>query len=134
MRRILSQFSPTPAVSTIASTPPMTAMYWPMYFFTELENMSYASMARSLPSSEAVRTLRRSFDTPEMPSKPDCLFMRLFISSAVRFSWSMTNGTIAGSMAPQRVPIIKPSSGVRPMEVSTATPWSMAEAEQPLPR
>ena len=24
----------------MASTPPMTAMYWPMYFFTELENIS----------------------------------------------------------------------------------------------
>ena len=40
MRRILSQFSPTPAVSTMASTPPMTAMYWPMYFFAEFEYMS----------------------------------------------------------------------------------------------
>ena len=40
MRRIFSQFSPTPAVSTMASTPPMTAMYWPMYFFTEFEYMS----------------------------------------------------------------------------------------------
>ena len=91
-------------------------------------------MARSLPSSEAVRTLRRSFDTPEMPKRPDFLFMRSFISAAERFSWSMMNGTMAGSMAPQRVPIIKPSSGVRPMDVSTATPWSMADAEQPLPR
>ena len=40
MRRILSQFSPTPAVSTMASTPPMTAMYWPMYFFAEFEYIS----------------------------------------------------------------------------------------------
>ena len=39
-RRILSQFSPTPAVSTMASTPPMTAMYWPMYFLTECEYIS----------------------------------------------------------------------------------------------
>ena len=38
--RVLSQFSPTPADSTTTSTPPMTAMYWPMYFLTELEYMS----------------------------------------------------------------------------------------------
>ncbi len=69
-----------------------------------------------------------------MPKSPLFLFMRSFTSAAVRFSFSMMKGTIAGSMAPQRVPIIRPSRGVRPMEVSTATPWSMAEMEQPLPR
>ena len=41
---------------------------------------------------------------------------------------------MAGSIAPQRVPIIKPSSGVRPIDVSTAMPWSIALIEQPLPR
>ncbi len=71
---------------------------------------------------------------PEMPSRPDFLFMRSFTSEALRFSCSMMNGTMAGSTAPQRVPIIRPSSGVRPMDVSTATPWSMADIEQPLPR
>ena len=91
-------------------------------------------MARSSPFSEASRTLRRSFEMPEMPSRPDFLFMRSFISAPVRFSCSMTKGTMAGSMAPQRVPIMRPSSGVRPMDVSTATPWSMALMEQPLPR
>ena len=40
----------------------------------------------------------------------------------------------AGSMSPQRVPITRPSSGVKPIEVSTDRPCSMAHAEQPLPR
>ena len=37
-------------------------------------------------------------------------------------------------MEPQRVPIIRPSSGVRPIVVSRHTPSSMAASEAPLPR
>ena len=37
-----------------------------------------------------------------MPKSPLFLFMRSFTSAAVRFSCSMTKGTMAGSMAPQR--------------------------------
>ncbi len=69
-----------------------------------------------------------------MPNSPLFLFMRSFTSWVDRPSFSMMKGTMAGSMAPQRVPIMRPSKGVSPMEVSTATPWSMAEMEQPLPR
>ncbi|MNE22021.1 hypothetical protein D3C80_1152090 [compost metagenome] len=42
--------------------------------------------------------------------------------------------TTAGSMSPERVPIASPSSGVRPMEVSTDSPFLMAQTEAPLPR
>lgn len=41
---------------------------------------------------------------------------------------------IPGSMEPARVPIIRPSSGVRPMDVATDRPPSTAVTEQPLPR
>ena len=37
-------------------------------------------------------------------------------------------------MEPARVPIIRPSSGVRPMHVATERPPSTAVTEQPLPR
>ena len=37
-------------------------------------------------------------------------------------------------MLPPRVPITSPSSGVRPIDVSTDSPFSIAHAEQPLPR
>ena len=37
-------------------------------------------------------------------------------------------------MSPQRVPIIRPSSGVRPMDVSMLLPPSMAVMEAPLPK
>ncbi|COZ43969.1 Uncharacterised protein [Mycobacterium tuberculosis] len=39
-----------------------------------------------------------------------------------------------GSRSPLRVPITKPSSGVRPIDVSTGRPRAIAEAEAPLPR
>ncbi len=41
---------------------------------------------------------------------------------------------IAGSTDPLRVPIITPSSGVRPIVVSTLLPSRTAAQEQPLPR
>ena len=41
---------------------------------------------------------------------------------------------IAGSIEPLRVPIISPSSGVRPIVVSTLFPFFTAVAEQPFPR
>ncbi len=41
---------------------------------------------------------------------------------------------MAGSMSPLRVPITSPSSGVMPMEWSTALPPATAVIEQPLPR
>ena len=44
------------------------------------------------------------------------------------------NGIIAGSMSPHLVPIIKPSSGVRPIEVSTTFPPSTAAIEAPFPK
>ena len=37
-------------------------------------------------------------------------------------------------MLPQRVPMGRPSRGVRPMEVSTHTPATEQEMEEPLPR
>ncbi len=37
-------------------------------------------------------------------------------------------------MSPGRVPIIRPSSGVIPMLVSTLRPWSIAHTEAPLPK
>ena len=49
-------------------------------------------------------------------------------------SIAITQGSTAGSMSPQRVPMSSPSSGVKPIDVSTERPRSMAATEQPLPR
>ena len=52
------------------------------------------------------------------------------VMPAVRARWNTT----AGSMSPLRVPMTSPSSGVSPIDVSTARPPATAEAEAPLPR
>ena len=41
---------------------------------------------------------------------------------------------IPGSIEPDRVPIIRPSSGVIPIDVATERPPSTAVTEQPPPR
>ena len=69
-----------------------------------------------------------------MPFMPDFLLKRVSTSStlmpATRCRWNTT----AGSMSPVRVPIMRPSRGVRPMEVSIGLPFLTAEADAPLPR
>jgi hypothetical protein len=42
--------------------------------------------------------------------------------------------TMAGSRSPERVPITRPSRGVKPIDVSTDRPFRTAVAEHPLPR
>ena len=71
---------------------------------------------------------------PEMPSRPDRLFSVEKISSRPLPSLCIRYSMTVGSMSPQRVPIISPSSGVMPIDVSIDLPPLMAHAEQPLPR
>ena len=69
-----------------------------------------------------------------MPRTPDFLLRILSISLTVKFSWLQRYSIIAGSRSPERVPMISPSSGVRPIDVSTHLPPIDAEIEAPLPR
>ena len=69
-----------------------------------------------------------------MPSRPDFLLRTSSISRGVRCSFSIIKVTTEGSRVPVRLPIIKPSRGVRPMLVSMTLPFSMAVMEDPLPR
>ena len=39
-----------------------------------------------------------------------------------------------GSMEPERLPIITPSMGVKPMVVSMLRPWRIAANDAPLPK
>ena len=58
-----------------------------------------------------------------------------FITPAIsRFSFFAMYSMIAGSISPERVPMISPSRGVRPMLVSTDLPFFTAERLAPLPR
>ena len=72
-------------------------------------------------------------ETPEIPSRPDLWF------SSSSIAWPpdpvrMRKVRMPGSIEPERVPIINPSSGVKPMVVSTLFPLCIAASEQPFPR
>ncbi len=71
---------------------------------------------------------------PEIPSSPDCLLSSASTSESVMPSLAARNSTSDGSMSPDRVPMMSPSSGVKPIEVLKEAPALMAHAEQPLPR
>ena len=117
----------------MASTPFITAMKLTMYLTTEWENTLKAKSARLLPAFAASSRSRKSEETPEIPRTPDFLFMISITCSRERFSlWAM-NSIQVGSISPERVPITRPSNGVRPIEVSTHFPPSTAEMEEPLP-
>ena len=87
-----------------------------------------------MPASAAAPTSRRSDETPDTPRKPHFLFIQSPISDTGMFSFSIRNGTIAGSIPPQRDPMMTPSSGVKPIDVSTHLPALTAEMDEPLPR
>jgi hypothetical protein len=75
--------------------------------------------------------------SPEIPETPNSPASRYNASStcfAERPQLRCTYSRMPGSTEPLRVAIMSPSSGVKPMVVSTDRPPSTAEAEHPLPR
>ena len=95
--------------------------------------MFSARIALGLPAFTPFSKSRISLDSPKMPNTPLFLFSRLEIPAASKPSFSMMKETAPPSMSPLRVPIIKPSSGVSPMLVSTHLPSLTAVMEPPLP-
>ncbi len=59
---------------------------------------------------------------PETPSRPDFLLSRSATSFAVIFSCKIRYKITPGSIDPERVPIIRPSSVVKPIVVATLLP------------
>ena len=117
----------------IASILPKIAIYEPIYFLTFKTNISNASLAFSSPSSIFCSITRISL-LPPIARRPDFLFIILSTSSPLKFAFFIKNGIMAGSMLPQRVPIIRPSSGVSPIVVSMHLPSLIAAMLAPLPR
>ena len=72
--------------------------------------------------------------SPETPSSPDCLLSIIVDFTSTESFFATQKSTIAGSRSPDRVPITSPSSGVKPIEVSTDWPRLIAHADAPLPR
>ncbi len=71
---------------------------------------------------------------PETPSNPACRFTsRLSSGGLIPFSCSRYSNT-PGSRSPERVPIIRPPVGVKPIVVSIEMPPYTAARLAPLPR
>ena len=90
-------------------------------------------MARWLPLAASASRSRRSLEMPERPRRP-LFLLSSELTSAELYPRRSRKSMMAGSMSPLRVPIIRPSRGVKPMEVSMDLPCSMAVTEAPLPR
>ena len=124
-----------PPVRMMASAPPMTVLYAPMYSATRYAHISSASSAAWQPLPALVQMSRMSPPfTPLTAWRPLCLLRSVSISAGVFFSLSMMERMAAPSMSPQRVPITRPAKGVRPMVVSTHWPPFTAARLEPLPR
>ena len=77
---------------------------------------------------------RPSLEIPLTPNIPDFLFMIVSISSGVYPYLFSKNGTIAGSISPQRVPIMIPPRGVNPIDVLYDLPFLTAVILAPFPK
>ena len=86
------------------------------------------------PATTPSSISRKSLDNLDNASTPDFLFKMLSISLADKPSFSIKKVTIAGSISPERVPMIRPASGVNPIEVSTDLPPSTAQTLAPFPK
>src|SRR6266480_1244753 len=99
------------------------------HVFPRLEH-DHSDRAAGAPEASSSAT---SPDSPERPARPDsCSSVR---SSASSVRWCLSRyKTAPGSTDPGRVAIGTPSSGVKPIVVSTEWPSRTAVTEQPPPR
>ena len=130
---LLIWFSPTPAVNTIVSIPPIDTPNFATYCAIFRSYAFNASIALSFPSSAAASTSLTSAETPDIPSKPDSLFNIKSIFSGAILSFFIMYVTTDGSKSPLLAHIIIPPSGVNPILVSTDFPPSTAHILAPCP-
>ena len=103
-----------------------------MYFFALRTCIASARLAFVSPSLTFWCISLISF-VPAIAIRPLFLFIIASISAGVYLVHSSKNVTIAGSISPLLVPIISPSSGVKPMLVSTHFPPFIAQTDAPEP-
>jgi hypothetical protein len=75
-----------------------------------------------------------SDDSPDTPSNPDSWFSTRSSASTGTPHVRCRYTSSPGSIEPLRVPIMSPSSGVNPIEVSTDLPSLVAVTDAPFPR
>ena len=71
--------------------------------------------------------------TFESPRRPDFL-LRSASTSWASLPWFERKVRTPASTSPARVPMTRPSRGVRPIVVSTDSPWRTQHIDAPLPR
>ena len=89
------------------------------------------------PRSAAAATSRMSpvpAGRPARPARPEACSSSLASSSAVTPPCSSSQSSRPGSTLPERVAMTRPSSGVKPIVVSTDRPSRTAASEAPAPR
>ena len=98
---------------------------------TRCPNTASASFAAGSVERVELVDARR---LPESPSRPDSDSSARSISSTPSFPVRRRCSTISASIEPERVAIGTPSSGLKPIVVSTDRPSRTAVTEQPPPR
>ena len=132
-RRIAAEPSPTPAVKTSASRPPSEAVMRgdrggdAMHEDRERERRpGWAERSQLVDRAALARRDR---------ARPESVLERVdSIASTSRRRVRRRCSTISGSIEPERVAIGTPSSGLKPIVVSTERPSRTAVTEQPPPR
>src|SRR5574337_748664 len=129
--RVPQACSPMPPVNTSASRPSSATHWAAIAAAARSANISSASRARGSSLASSTRT---SSLMPDTPNKPERLPRISATSCALMPRCCCRYSSTPGSIAPQRVPIIRPSSGVNPMDVETLRRSRSAHTLAPWPR
>mmetsp|Transcript_27440 Transcript_27440/g.49651 ORF Transcript_27440/g.49651 Transcript_27440/m.49651 type:complete len:228 (-) Transcript_27440:133-816(-) len=133
--RISAEFSPIPAVNTIASMRSGRATKQPAMCLARLyTNISTANIACSSLSARSSNVLMSLSPSLVMPFNPERLFKSSSTMSTSLSRLWIAKLTTAGSMSPQRLPIMSPGNGEKPIVVSRDSLLPTAVTEAPLPR
>ncbi len=128
-----AECSPIPAVNTRMSRPPRAATIEAMPARNRCRYTPIARTASWSPVCSAASTARMSA-LPARPSSPERCNRAVLISLDDRPPWSSSQSTSPASTDPARVAMTSPSSGVKPIVVSTQNPPRTAARDAPAPR
>ena len=126
--------SPIPAVKARASRPPAEAAIPATAPARWCSITSRASKARGSPDCARRSTSIIPPLPPASPSTPESKLRARSSESTLRYPSRSTYRSAPGSIDPERVVIGTPSSGVKPIVVSTDLPERTAVTDEPPPR
>src|SRR3954451_20234498 len=119
--------SPMPPVKTTPSRRPRDVAAAAIPPAARAANISRASAAFAEPPAAAASSSRTSPLPPPTPASPERCSRASATWSTLSPPWRIAWTMIPGSMDPERVRIIRPSSGVKPIDVHTDRPAATAD-------